>query len=138
MDSPTLLRAQGLFYLVTGLWPWLHRRSFTRVTGEKVDFWLVKTVGALLAASGLVFLRHGRRRRASADIRLLAALEAAVLAAIDVRYAATGRISPVYGLDALAESAIVAAWLRARPRSAPALPLHSRRSKKALPHRAHR
>ena len=51
--SPRALAAIQAAYLVSsGVWPILHRRSFERVTGRKQDFWLVRTVGGLAAASG--------------------------------------------------------------------------------------
>jgi hypothetical protein len=40
----------------------------------------------------------------------LAIASAAGLALIDVRYASTGRIAPIYLADAAAEGALVAAW----------------------------
>jgi cytochrome b subunit of formate dehydrogenase len=57
--------SQGSYYVLTGLWPLLHRSSFLAVTGPKVDLWLVNTVGALLAVTGLVLLVAGWRDRCS-------------------------------------------------------------------------
>ena len=42
-----ILFAQGLYYLITGVWPFLSMASFQAITGPKVDGWLVKMVGAL-------------------------------------------------------------------------------------------
>jgi hypothetical protein len=101
---------QGLFYLATGIWPLVHMRSFLWVTGPKVDLWLVRTVGILIALIGAVLLLGARRRRIGPELILLALGGAAGLAGIDLYYALTGRISQVYLLDAVAEIVLVALW----------------------------
>ena len=101
-------RAHGLFNVVTGLWPVVHMRSFEAVSGPKVDRWLVRTVGGLMAANGVAQLTaRGEEQRLSAQLGLGMS---AVLAAVDVRYGGTGRISRVYLLDAAVQLAWVAAW----------------------------
>src|ERR687897_547956 len=77
-----LARLQAIFYIVTGVWPFVSMRSFEAVTGPKVDRWLVKTVGALVAVIGCALALANRR------------------------------ISPVYLLDAIAEIALLAGWAR--------------------------
>jgi hypothetical protein len=109
---------QGVVYLATGVWPLVSMRTFERVTGPKVDRWLVKTVGVLVTVIGGVLIVAGRRRTVSDELLLLAAGSAAGLAGIDVVYSTRGRISKVYLLDALGELALVAGWLRLRRRSA--------------------
>lgn len=102
---------QGLFYLVTGVWPLVSIRSFEWVTGPKRDRWLVKTVGALIAVIGGATALAGRRKRVTAEIALLASGSAASLAAIDVIYVSRGRIRPIYLLDAISEAGLIVAWL---------------------------
>ena len=106
-----LLTSQGIFYLATGLWPVLHRSSFERVTGPKTDFWLVRTVGAVLATVGAAMLVGAARGTATPETRVLAVGGAAALATVDVVYAGRGRISKIYLLDAAAELALAAGWL---------------------------
>ena len=101
-----LARLQGLYFFGTGVWPLLSMRTFEAVTGPKVDRWLVKTVGVLVSVIGLSLLRAGRRP--SAATTTLAAGSAAGLGAIDVIYAARGRISRVYLLDAVLELLLLA------------------------------
>src|SRR5919204_5012298 len=101
---------QGLYYLATGVWALVSIRSFEAVTGPKTDRWLVKTVGVLVSVIGVVLALAGWRRRVDPEPALLAAGSAAGLAAIDTVYAAKGRISKIYLLDAAAEVALVAAW----------------------------
>jgi hypothetical protein len=56
-------RAQGLFYVTSGLWPVVHYPSFEAATGPKVDRWLVKTIGGLIAAVGVALLAGSSRDR---------------------------------------------------------------------------
>lgn len=106
----SMAAGQGVFYLATGIWPLLHMDSFEAITGPKRDRWLVKTVGALVAVTGGLLSVGAVRGRISGDLVGLAAGEAAALTGIDVVYAAKGRISKVYLLDALAEVLLIAGW----------------------------
>ena len=103
--------AQAAFYVPGGIWPIVSLRSFEAVTGPKVDGWLVKTVGGLLAVAGAAIGSAAAKRRVTPEIALLGAGCAATLAAIDIVYVAKRRIPPVYLLDAAAEIALVAAWV---------------------------
>ncbi len=109
----TLLLLQGAYYGLTGLWPLLSMRSFERVTGEKTDDWLVKTVGALIVAVALPLLVAGERGQATPEIVLLAAGCAAALGLVDVVYSVKRVISPIYLLDAVVEAALVGAYVAA-------------------------
>jgi hypothetical protein len=103
--------AQGAYYIITGVWPLLSRRSFERVTGPKTDFWLVRTVGLVLATAGTVLVMAGARKHITPEIGTLAVGNAAGLAAIDVIYSAKGRISPIYAVEAIGEVVLIAPWL---------------------------
>lgn len=102
---------QGIFYVVTGLWPIIHLRSFEAVTGPKVDRWLVRTIGGLIAAVGASLVAGALERRAGHALRVLGIGSAAALGLSDIVYAARGRISKVYLGDAVVEGALVAAWV---------------------------
>jgi hypothetical protein len=72
--SLTVYRAiagtQGTYFLLTGVWPLLHMRSFLTVTGPKTDLWL--------AAIDVIYVTRGVISRIYlAD----AALEALILMA---------------------------------------------------------
>jgi hypothetical protein len=110
----SLAIAQGVYFAATGVWPLLHMRSFERVTGPKVDKWLVRTVGVLVAVVGGVLVSAGMRRAVNGETVGLAIGTAAGLGAIDVVYASCGRISPIYLADAAVEAALVTAWAAAR------------------------
>jgi hypothetical protein len=99
--------AQGGYDALTGLWPLVGIRTFERVTGPKVDRWLIQTVGVLVLAVGASLGLAGARRRVTPELALLAASSAAGLAAIDAVYVARRRIAPIYLLDALAEAVLL-------------------------------
>src|SRR6185503_914398 len=105
-----LATAQGLYYMVAGLWPVLHLDSFQAVTGDKTDLWLVKTVGLLIAVIGAAVFASRNRPSLFPETFVLAAGSAGVLGAVDVVYALRGVISKIYLLDAVPEAALVAVW----------------------------
>lgn len=112
----TLAWIQSIFYTTTGVWPLLDIDSFMAVTGPKVDVWLVRTVGALLAVTGLVLGRAARRKNIPSELVMIAAGQAGVLALVDVVYVSVGRISPIYLADSLPEVVLVALWIAWCPR----------------------
>ena len=106
-----LAGAQGLFYLVTGVWPLVHIDSFQAVTGPKMDLWLVYTVGVLVAVIGAMLLLAARNRSFTPELVLLAAGTATGLAAIDAVFVARGVIDRIYLLDAAVELGLAACWI---------------------------
>ncbi|HEX2223439.1 MAG TPA: hypothetical protein VHN15_04450 [Thermoanaerobaculia bacterium] len=114
-EAPSMLRAlawlQGIFYVLTGVWPLVSIGTFVMVTGPKVDLWLVKTAGVLITVIGATLLLAARRRRIGPEMVFLAAGSAAGLAGIDLVYALSDRIWDIYLLDAVVEIALVLLWL---------------------------
>jgi hypothetical protein len=108
---------QGVFYLGTGIWPLVDIVSFQQVTGPKTDLWLVRTVGVLVTVIGVVLLLSYQSRRVTDEILVLACGSALGLAAIDLIYALSGRISAIYLADAVAEIGLTALWGFARMRA---------------------
>jgi hypothetical protein len=105
-----LCAAQGVYFLVTGVWPLLSMSTFEAVSGPKTDDWLVKTVGALVTVIAIVLLTSAARRSIANETRLLAVAAAAALAAVDIVYSSTGVISKIYLIDAAVEFAFIAGW----------------------------
>lgn len=105
---------QGAYWLLTGIWPIVHIRSFEAITGPKQDKWLVKTAGLLISCIGGYLLWKGAEARTEDADAVLGCSAAASLTAIDVWYTAEGRISPIYLADAAAELGIIGAWGVAR------------------------
>jgi hypothetical protein len=119
MKTPTprhVLLAQGGYYVATGVAPFVSRRLFERVTGPKLEWWLVQTVGVLVTGIGGGVLGAALRRRDVPEIVGIATACAAGLAAVDVVHVARRRISPVYLVDAGIQLAFVAGYSSADSR----------------------
>jgi hypothetical protein len=116
LEPRSILLAQGAYYAASGIAPFASRRLFERVTGPKLEWWLVQTVGGLVAVIGGALVSAGARDRVTPEMLGLAAGSAAALAAIDVVYVRRGRISPVYLADAVAEAAALGALAAAAGR----------------------
>jgi hypothetical protein len=115
-----LCSVQGLYCLITGVWPLVSIETFQMVTGPKTDHlvtgresdhWLVNTVGVLVTANALVLLLAAWRNRGSPEVALLAVGSAVGLLAIDAVYVSRDVIPPIYLADAAFEVVLVAAWL---------------------------
>ena len=101
------MRLQGVYYIITGLWPVVSIYSFELVSGPKTDDWLVKMVGLLAASIGLALLVAARGARPSVEGIVLGVVSALSFTAIDVFYVLDGTLLGVYLLDALLEVCIV-------------------------------
>lgn len=101
------MRSQGVYYIITGLWPVVNMYSFELITGPKTDDWLVKMVGLLAASIGVALLFAARGARPSVEGYVLGLTSALSFAAIDVIYVLDGTLLVVYLLDALLELCIV-------------------------------
>jgi hypothetical protein len=125
-----LAAVQGLYYVATGAWPFIHLGSFLAVTGPKTDIWLVYTVSVLILAIGMVCLAAAWANRVSADVIVLAVAIAVGLTGIDVVYVLRDVIDEVYLLDAALEILLIALW-------GAAVYLHSRSAQGIVPRREH-
>jgi hypothetical protein len=108
--ASSLAIVQGVYFLVTGVWPLISIRTFMVVTGPKTDLWLVKTVGVLVAVIGGVLILAGVRDAISPEVIFLATGSALALTWVDVNYVVKRVIAPIYLVDAAAEIVIIAAW----------------------------
>jgi hypothetical protein len=111
---------QGLYYLLTGVWPLVSVRTFKWVTGEKTDnvptgldadHWLLMTVSLLITSIAITLLVAAYRRTQSLEIAFLAILAATGLTAIDIIYVARKVILPIYLVDAVIEVPLILAWI---------------------------
>jgi hypothetical protein len=105
MKKVTLL-TQSTYYLLTGIWPVIHLRSFMAVTGPKTDIWLVKMVALLTIAVGIQMLADLNTKQSSLRLPVAAALSFLV---IDTYYALKGMISKIYLGDAAVQLVFVLA-----------------------------
>ncbi|WII71478.1 hypothetical protein QJS83_13495 [Bdellovibrio sp. 22V] len=96
-----LLLTQGMYYLLTGVWPLVHMRSFEKVTGPKTDHWLVKTVGILITVTAVILLLAAYRGALiSWELQYLAIGNLLVLSAVDIIYVLRRVIWKIYLVDA--------------------------------------
>ena len=102
---------QAGYFVITGVWPILNMRSFVAVTGPKVDYWLVKTVGVLVTVVGLAIGIAALRGNFGIETFVLAVGSAAALGAVDVIYATKRVIPKIYLADAVAEAILITGWL---------------------------
>lgn len=105
-----LLWVQGVYYLLTAVWPLVHIESFMMVTGPKRDIWLVKTVSILILSVAIALLYGACYPTDYRLIRLIAVSAALGLTVIDLWYTLQGVIKWVYLLDAVAEVLLIAGW----------------------------
>jgi hypothetical protein len=112
MNAKSLAIGQGIFYFISGVWPIAHYESFEKVTGPKIDDWLVKTMGGMIASTGLSLIQGAVEKDSKSNLFPLGALPAFVLGTSAGYYATKGRISKIYFLDAFVEYSIVTAWIR--------------------------
>lgn len=114
MNVGQIERAQLAYWLVGAVWPLVSMRSFERITGNKRDEWLVRTVALMMLSvlATLETMRHdGRQGRA---MRVLGATSTAALGSVALLGPLVGRISKVYLVDAIVDLGLMAAWLSAR------------------------
>jgi len=110
MDHPVAL-VQGIYFLITGVWPIISMKTFLLITGPKTDLWLVKTVGLILAVIGTVLVYAQMTGTLNTPVILLAMGSALGLALVEVIYVIKRVISPIYLADAFAELILIAWWV---------------------------
>ena len=108
--NPTIALFQGVYFLVTGIWPLISMRTFLAVTGPKTDLWLVKTVGLILAVIGAVLIYAQMIAAVNPPVVVLAIGAAASLTVVEIVYVLKKVISPIYLGDAIAELILIAWW----------------------------
>ena len=102
VTTTAITRLQGIYYLLTGLFPFVHFGAFEALTGRKRDRWLVRTVGLLAAVIGLTLVRRPSQSGELADV------SAGAFALADVLAVSAGQM-PTYLADAGVEAAFAAA-----------------------------
>ncbi len=101
---------QGIYFLVTGVWPILSMNTFLKITGPKTDLWLVKTVGLLLAVFGGTLIVAQVNGEIDTSLVVLAMGSALSLAVIEFIYVSKRVISPIYLADTIVELILIAWW----------------------------
>jgi hypothetical protein len=109
MSTRRTLLALGGYYIATGALPFVSRRAFEALTGPKLEWWLVQTVGGVVTAVGAGAVVAALRGEPSPEILVVAGGSAASLAVIDIVYVAKGRIAATYLVDAGIELGLLGA-----------------------------
>ncbi len=104
---------QGIYFLVTGIWPILSMSTFLKITGPKTDLWLVKTIGLLLAVIGAALIVSQLGAETNTSIIILGIGNALSLAIVEFVYVAKRIISSIYLADAILELIFIAWWILA-------------------------
>ncbi|WP_419870855.1 hypothetical protein [Chryseobacterium sp. CT-SW4] len=102
---------QGIYYLITSVWPLIHLKSFLEVTGDKTDIWLVKTVAVLLLSYSFLFFYIAFCKRILPIHALIGSICSIGLAIIDLYYYLQGTLKWVYFLDFIIELCFFIYWL---------------------------
>ena len=110
-DMRGVLAFQGLYYVLTGVWPLISLRTFEAVTGPKTDDWLVQTVGVLAAVIGAALLVGSKREPPHLETLTLSVLSAVGFIAVDVVFVLRGTISSIYLVDAAAQAVLLGVLL---------------------------
>ncbi len=108
--TPAVAFVQGIYFLVTGIWPLISMRTFLAVTGPKTDLWLVKTVGLILAVIGAVLIYAQMTTAVNPPVAFLAIGAAASLTVVEIVYVLKKVISPIYLGDAFVEILLMIWW----------------------------
>ncbi|HLP07298.1 MAG TPA: hypothetical protein VK178_03970 [Opitutaceae bacterium] len=109
--TTVVARAQGVYYFVTGVWPFLNRTTFEWITGPKIDYWVVGSFGVVLAVIGGVLLLAARAERITREIAVLGAGSALAVASCDLLAGVQPRNTGAYFADAVVEVGLVGWWL---------------------------
>jgi hypothetical protein len=107
----TILWVQGIYYLLTAIWPLIAIKSFMMVTGYKHDVWLVKTVGALLIAVSLTMLSYLFIKTDRKPVYILCITSPMAFACIDFYYSLTDVISNIYLVDGFIQLGLIMLWV---------------------------
>ncbi len=102
--------AQGLYYLLCGIWPLLSTTTYRAITGHEGDLWHVEMMSALLLVIGGTLCLAAYRSQGTPEVLFLAFTSALGMMAIDVHLVYRGH-SRFYLLDAALEVGLVIFWV---------------------------
>jgi hypothetical protein len=103
--------AQGIYYLLRGLWP-LFRMGYIGDSGATdTDVWLAQSAGVMTLVVGATLCLAAYRRQGSMEVILLAFGSALGLTLLELIFVLQGRISEVYLIDSVIQVALVASWV---------------------------
>jgi TRAP-type uncharacterized transport system fused permease subunit len=106
-----MLWIDGLYSLVTAVWPLVDIDSFMMVTGPKTDIWLVKTVSVLILAIAVFFLLQLKYKSPIVPVAMLGIVMSAGLLFIDFYYPSIDRIANIYMADGVVQAVFLISWV---------------------------
>jgi hypothetical protein len=110
------IMAQGLYYILTGLWPLAHFSTYSRVVALPVNPFQAQVFGAVLVVIGAHFMEAGRREPPGPSVTLLGLAVAGAIAVVDMVWLPRlGSVSALW-IDLVAEVAIAVALVVFYPR----------------------
>jgi Na+/melibiose symporter-like transporter len=101
---------QGVYYVILGLWPWLHPESYLWAAGSDLDIGLLQTLGLTLAVIGVSLAVAAARREESWAIHCLALGSIAALLFSNILFLFRDRFAVLYVLDAVLQVILGALW----------------------------
>lgn len=103
---------QGMYFLITAVWPLIDMTSFMAVTGPKVDQWLVRTVSMLLIPYTYICFWVAFHSEAVSKLLItVMTLTGLGLALVELIHYMNGTIKWVYAADAILQIIFVIWWL---------------------------
>jgi|SRR5579884_429096 len=124
--------AQGLYYVLTGLWPLVALATYQQATGHEGDVWVLQAVGVLVLAVGATLCLAAYRGQGTPEVLVLAFGCALGMAAVDVNLVYRG-LSAFYLVDAALEVGLVAFWIYGWKKAGPTLAAAVASAAKAAP-----
>jgi len=103
--------AQGIYYLLRGLWSLLHLGAVETLTETRHDLWLSQEVGALVLVIGAALCLAAYRRQGSPELMVIALGSALGMGVIELIFILHHRISALYLLDVIIQFSLVAFWV---------------------------
>jgi hypothetical protein len=107
----SLLFIQGVYTLITAIWPLIDIKSFMVVTGPKTDIWLVKTVAVVLLPIAAFYLINIYRPGEILHLVLIGVINSIGLAIIDFYYSGKNIISRIYAVDGALQVIFALCWI---------------------------
>src|SRR6185369_17024902 len=103
--------AQGIYYLLRGLWPLFRMGHLGASSATDTDIWLAQSGGVLTLVIGAILCLAAYRRQGSMEVVFLAFGSALGLTVLELIFVFQTRISEVYLLDAVIQVGLVASWV---------------------------
>lgn len=103
-----LFLVQGSYYLLTGIWPFIHFTSYINETGWNENLWLSKMLAVFPLIIGMAFVAQAAlRRRKNPALQFLALIAPVVFLVSDIL---SGLDGVLYLGDALLQLTFIGCW----------------------------